>query len=70
MLSRKSLEALNRKILQADISDNSGRVLVDELEQALITDTGTTIYPVIDGVPVLVETEGIAAVQIADSEGQ
>lgn len=70
LLSKKSLDALNSKILQASVTDNGGRVLSAELEQALITDTGTTIYPMINGVPVLIEAEGIAAVQIVEADGQ
>ncbi len=65
LLDRSSLDALNSGIKQGEITDNGGRVLATELEQALITDTGTTIYPMINGVPVLIEAEGIAAVQIA-----
>jgi len=68
-LPAESLKVLNEKIVAQEIVDNSGRVLSTPLEEALITDTGSVIYPLNQGVPVLLEAEGIASAQIgvADS---
>lgn len=64
LLRASSLDRLNQKIQASEIKDNNGRTLSTPLEQALITDTGTVIYPIVDGVPVLIEADGIAASQI------
>jgi len=63
-LPADSLNTLNERIQAREIVDNGGRIIDAPLDDALITDTGSVIYPVTDGVPVLLEIEGIASAQI------
>ena len=67
VLGAEVLSRLNGRIVDGKITDNSGNPLTEQLTAALITDTGRTIYPIIDGVPILIESNGIAAVQVDDS---
>lgn len=59
MLSQAKLEVLNRKISVGEVSNHGGTIVSTPLEEALITDNGTTIYPVADGIPVMLEDESI-----------
>lgn len=54
-LSAEALVALNQKIEAGVLVDRSGEVLTVPLQQALQTDDGRLVYPVNDGVPVLLE---------------
>ena len=59
-LSAPRLANLNRLIEQGRAANIGGQTLTSPLEQALITCNGTTIYPVTQGIPVMLEGEGIA----------
>ena len=59
MLSLAKLDLLNRKISAGEVSNHGGTVVSSPLAEALITENGTTIYPVADGIPVMLEDESI-----------
>jgi uncharacterized protein YbaR (Trm112 family) len=54
-LSADKLAELNQKIAAGALVDRSGEILSTSLEQALQTNDGRLVYPVCDGVPVLLE---------------
>jgi uncharacterized protein YbaR (Trm112 family) len=46
------------------VQDNEGRVLSAALSEALVTDDGKILYPINDGIPVLLEGESVALDQL------
>lgn len=55
------LMRLNAAIEEGQVKNRDGSVLADTVSEALITDDGKLIYPVADGIPVLLEGESINA---------
>lgn len=60
------LATLNRAIDAGGITNRDGAILAEALSEALITDDGKLLYPVTDGIPVLLEGESINAEQLGD----
>ena len=60
LLDSKRLETLNRLIASGEVYSVSGESVASPLQEALITRTGTTVYPVEQGIPIMLEGEGIA----------
>ena len=65
VLRKDKLEKVNAAIVAGNVSTQGGAQLVEPLTEALVTDDGKRIYPVDDGIPVLLEGESIAMEQIA-----
>ena len=63
-LGADRLAILNRCITNGDITLRDGTPVKDELDAALITTDGRTVYRVQDDIPVLLEEQGIAAHQV------
>lgn len=63
-LAKDKLDILNRAIEQGEIKLRDGSVADAPLEEALITQDGKTIYRVSDGIPIMLEDQGIAANQV------
>lgn len=59
-----TLHAVNAAIKSGDLSNSDGRVLDEALSEALITDDGKVLYPVRDGIPVLLEGESVNMEQL------
>ncbi len=55
---------LNALIREARIKSRDGALVVEELEEALVTRDGKIAYPIRDGIPVLLEDHGIALSQL------
>ncbi|MGW8256457.1 MAG: Trm112 family protein [Thermoguttaceae bacterium] len=53
------IERLNRAIQQGVINDRASRLVTSTLEEGLIREDGRIIYPIRDGIPVLLAEEGI-----------
>jgi len=64
VLSQDKLAILNREIEKGEIKHVDGSSVEGPLEEALITDDGRTIYRVSDGIPVMLEEQGISAKQV------
>ena len=62
-MSAARLQALNEAIREGRVRFADGSPVEAELSEALITTTGTTIYPVEDGIPLMLEDRSIAAIQ-------
>ena len=65
LLSRRQLDALNAEIGQGNARTIEGRPLAGPLREALITSDGKLIYPVDDGIPVLLSQEAVATLSMA-----
>jgi uncharacterized protein YbaR (Trm112 family) len=55
---------LNALIRETRIKSRDGALVVEELEEALVTRDGKIAYPIRDGIPVLLEDHGIALSQL------
>lgn len=65
-LEASRLERLNREIEAGQARYIGGETVPDRLEEALVTEDGKVIYPVADGIPVLLEEQGIGTTQFQD----
>ena len=65
VLKKDKLALVNAAIDAGELVNNEGSSLSESLAEALITDDGKRIYPVNDGIPVLLENESISTEQIA-----
>jgi len=55
------LEAVNDAIAGGGVCNRGGRSVDGPLSAALATSDGAWLYPVLDGIPILLESEGISA---------
>ena len=60
------LESLNAAIRAGDLRNNAEEVISDPLNEALISRDGRLIYPIRDGIPILLEEESISWNRVAE----
>ena len=65
LLEKDKLEKLNHAIEAGEVKTLEGVALDAPLTEALVTDDGKRLYPVNDGIPVLLEGESMRMEQIA-----
>ena len=65
-LSEKKLATLNKFISNGEALYIDGEKVEKPISEALITTDGKVIYAVDDGIPVLLEEEGIGTTQFQD----
>lgn len=63
-LPSTKLRAVNEAIRTGGVKFADGSPVEAEISEALITANGATIYPVEDGVPLMLEDRSIAAFQV------
>lgn len=63
-MSAGVLAKLNGLIQEQKIRNRDDDVVTEELQEALVTDDGKIAYPVVDGIPVLLEERGISLSQL------
>jgi uncharacterized protein YbaR (Trm112 family) len=66
MLGTEKLAELNKRIGVGEVRYVDGTHVDSALAEALITENGTTIYPIDDGIPVMLEENGITTAQMHD----
>lgn len=67
VLDAKALAALNHAIGQGGVVRGDGSARTVPLQQGLVTRDRTRVYPVDDGIPVLLAEEAIGCDQVAQS---
>jgi len=61
---RELLGRINAAIEAGTLKNRDGEVLAASLEAALVTDDGKVLYPILDGIPVLLEDESVNLEQL------
>lgn len=64
VLKKDKLEKVNAAIAAGKLETLEGVKLVEPLAEALVTDDGKRVYPVDEGIPVLLEGESILMEQL------
>jgi uncharacterized protein YbaR (Trm112 family) len=59
-----TLQSVNAAIEAGSLCNRDGQTLLEPLSEALLTDDGKVLYPVADGIPVLLEGESINMEQL------
>ncbi len=57
---RSVLEKVNERIARGDLRNRDGQEVTEPIEEALVTLDGAVLYPVRDGIPVLLIGESIS----------
>jgi uncharacterized protein YbaR (Trm112 family) len=63
LVKKDQLDKINAAIAAGKVSNLDGVQLEHALDEALMTDDGKRVYPVNDGIPVLLEGESIQVEQ-------
>lgn len=64
LAKRDVLERVNSAIQAGVVSNRDGTVLTESLAEALLTDDSKVLYPIADGIPVLLVGESIGLEQL------
>lgn len=64
LLKKDKLESVNAAITAGELETLDGVKLAEPLTEALVTDDGKRVYPVDEGIPVLLEGEAILMEQL------
>ncbi|HHQ14726.1 MAG TPA: Trm112 family protein [Chromatiales bacterium] len=65
LLDEARLRTLNTAIEAGKVLNNSDAKVTEPLQEALISKDGRLVYPVRDGIPILLEDESISFSQVA-----
>ncbi len=63
-MPEEKLHKLNKLIQDSKLVSRDGTVLIEELREALITCDGKLAYPIENGIPILLEGQGIMLSQL------
>jgi uncharacterized protein YbaR (Trm112 family) len=64
LAKRDLLDSVNAAIKEGTLKNRDGSKVEAALAEALVTDDGKLLYPVDDGIPVLLEGESVALEQL------
>ncbi|MGI9199675.1 MAG: Trm112 family protein [Woeseiaceae bacterium] len=59
-----TLKSVNTAIAAGELSNSDGTTLVESLDEALVTDDGKVLYPLANGIPVLLAGKSINLEQL------
>jgi uncharacterized protein YbaR (Trm112 family) len=59
------LESLNERIRSGELLTREGEIVVDLLEEGLIREDGKVLYPVREGIPIMMISESISLEEAA-----
>jgi len=59
-----TLKSVNAAIVAGELSNSDGNTLSEPLDEALVTDDGKVLYPLANGIPVLLAGESINLEQL------
>ena len=65
-VSPTRLKKLNEAIAAGELQYVGGEAVEQPLGEALVTEDSKVVYPVVDGIPVLLEQKGIGTTQLQD----
>lgn len=65
-LPADKLKKLNAAIAAGDVQFVRGEAVAQELQEGLMTEDARVVYPVVDGIPLLLEERGIGTTQLQD----
>lgn len=65
LLPSDRLEKLNDKVKQGGVKNKGSEPVDKPAEEALITEDGKTIYIIQDGIPIMLEDQGIPTEQLS-----
>ena len=65
-LTPSRLKKLNQAIAAGDVQYVNGDPVAEALREALVTEDSKVVYPVVDGIPILLENKGIGTTQLQD----
>ena len=57
--TREELAAWNARISRGELRNRAGTALKVPLEEALVREDGRVLYPVLDGIPMLITEEAV-----------
>ncbi len=60
-LDRDELKRVNAAITAGKVRNVGDELVLDPLQEALVTDNGERIYPIEDGIPIMLEEKAILA---------
>jgi uncharacterized protein YbaR (Trm112 family) len=63
-LDADRLARLNRAIASGNVKDSDGNAVERALDEALVTEDGTTVYRVDSGIPIMLAEMGIPTAQV------
>jgi uncharacterized protein YbaR (Trm112 family) len=66
LLPEHELARLNERIASGHIKNRDYAVVAEPLDQALVTRSGKLVYPVRDGIPVLLEDQAMPLAQLEE----
>lgn len=66
LLGKDKLKQLNAAIAAGTVRQQDGETVAAPLTEVLRTANGATLYPVRDGIPVMLEDQSIATAQLQD----
>lgn len=59
-----TLERLNEAVKAGNVSNRDGMPVAEPLSEALITDDAKLLYPISNGIPILLEGESISLAEL------
>jgi len=64
LLPERELHVLNERIAEQRIRNRDDAIVTEPLAEALVTRAGKLVYPVRDGIPVLLEEQAMSLAQL------